>query len=73
MDARAEAGKDAGAAHGVERPWIGVRFLCSNRYVRVHRRADGSGYLARCPACGRQVSFRVGPGGTESRFFEVSC
>ena len=56
-----------------DRPWIGVQFTCANRYVRVHRRVDGSGYLARCPACGREVRFRVGDGGTDARFFEVSC
>ncbi len=55
------------------RPWIGVQFTCANRYVRVHRRVDGSGYLARCPACGREVRFRVGEGGSDARFFEVSC
>ncbi|MEZ6243752.1 MAG: hypothetical protein R3B57_12005 [Phycisphaerales bacterium] len=74
MDAGARAeGGQTGGARAEERPWIGVHFACSNRYVRVHRRADGSGYLARCPACGRVVRFRVGEGGTNARFFEVSC
>lgn len=55
------------------RPWIGVRFLCAGAYVRVPRNADGSAYLARCPRCGKMVRFRVGQGGTNQRFFDVSC
>lgn len=55
------------------RPWIGVRFLCAGAYVRVPRNKDGTAYLAMCPRCGKTVRFRVGPGGTEQRFFEVGC
>ena len=56
-----------------ERPWLGVHFVCSNKYVRVYRDADGSRYQARCPLCGRCAIFRVGNGGTSSRQFDVSC
>jgi len=74
VDARAhDTGGSGGGTRAQGRPWIGVHFVCANRYVRVHRRADGSGYLARCPACGREVRFRVGEGGTDARLFEVSC
>ena len=55
------------------RPWIGVFFACSNEYMRVHRAVDGSGYQARCRTCGKVVRFRVGQGGSDARFFEVSC
>jgi hypothetical protein len=55
------------------RPWLGVRFLCANKYVRVYRDVDGTRYTARCPSCGRCAVFRVGEGGTASRQFEVSC
>mgnify|MGYP003700437475 CR=1 FL=1 len=55
------------------RPWIGVFFACSNEYLRVHRTKDGSGYIARCRTCGKMVRFRVGQGGSNARFFEVSC
>lgn len=60
----------AGAA---QRPWIGVRFLCAGAYVRVGRSPDATAYNAICPRCGKRVRFRVGPGGTDQRFFEVSC
>ena len=65
-------GLDAGQSGG-PRPWLGVRFGCSGAYVRVYRNAAGTAYLARCPRCGKSVRFRVGPGGTGSRFFEVQC
>ncbi len=56
-----------------QRPWIGVLFTCSNEYLRVSRSPDASVYRARCAKCGRLVRFRVGEGGSDSRFFEVSC
>lgn len=56
-----------------QRPWIGVRFLCSGAYIRVLRNAEGTAYHAVCPRCGKRVRFRVGQGGTDNRFFEVSC
>jgi len=56
-----------------ERPWLGVRFVCAGAYQRVYRTSDGSAYLARCPRCGKSIRFRVGTGGTNRRFFDVSC
>ncbi len=44
---------DGGAGGTPARPWIGVQFVCAGKYVRVFRRGDGSGYLARCPTCGK--------------------
>ncbi len=63
----------AAALGGDERPWLGVRFTCASAYVRVYRNTAGTAYTARCPRCGRCVRFRVGTGGTNQRFFEVSC
>jgi hypothetical protein len=50
-----------------------VRFLCAGAYIRVTRNAEGTAYHAACPRCGKRVRFRVGQGGTDNRFFEVSC
>ncbi len=55
------------------RPWIGVHFTCAGAYVRVFRSQDDRQYLARCPKCSRCTRFRVGQGGLNHRFFEVSC
>jgi len=59
--------------HPQVRPWLGVRFVCSGQYQRVYRHADGSKYMARCTKCGKSINFKVGQGGREQRFFDVSC
>lgn len=66
---------DAGgsSAENGGRPWLGVRFACAGAYVRVYRDKDGKAYNARCPRCGKAIVFRVGPGGNNQRFYEVSC
>lgn len=55
------------------RPWLGVNFVCSGMYQRVYRDLNGDRYLARCPRCGKTITFKVGPGGSNQRFFDVSC
>jgi len=54
------------------RPWISVWFRCCHVYARIYRTADGARYTGRCPRCGAEVSARVGPGGTNRRFFQAS-
>lgn len=61
------------ASNAPERPWLGVRFLCSGAYVRVFRDPNRPCYLARCPRCGVTARFQVASGGTDHRFFEVDC
>ncbi|MDF1809923.1 MAG: hypothetical protein P1U42_09535 [Phycisphaerales bacterium] len=56
-----------------QRPWLGVRFVCSGTYQRVYRSTDGTKYMARCTKCGKSINFRVGQGGSNQRFFDVSC
>ncbi|MGP1271931.1 MAG: hypothetical protein ACTS22_01215 [Phycisphaerales bacterium] len=63
----------AGSADGTGRPYLRVYFACANQYVRVYRRPDVPRYLARCPSCGMTKSFRVGAGGSDQRFFELTC
>jgi hypothetical protein len=56
------------SAH-TRRKWIGVRFDCCNAYARIYRSKDGKAYEGRCPHCLRKVRVRIGPGGTDARFF----
>ena len=53
------------------RPFLSVMFRCCGVYQRVYRSDDGVTYRGRCPKCARAVTFRVGQGGTDSRFFVV--
>jgi len=64
-NAASPAGKHVG------RPWIAVEWECCSTYSRVYRNDAGTAYAGRCPKCGRQASVRVGPGGTDARFFKA--
>lgn len=60
------------AARGLRgRPWLAVRFVCCSVYSRVYRDAQGVVYHGGCPKCGRKVTARIAPGGTDCRFFEA--
>ena len=51
------------------RPYIGVHFECCDVYTRVYRQPVKMEYHCRCPRCMRMVRVRVGPEGTNARFF----
>ena len=57
------------ARPALHRPWIGILFDCCGVYVRIYRNKEGTAYEGRCPKCSRPVRLRVGPGGTDARFF----
>jgi hypothetical protein len=61
----------SGAPSAGTRPFLSVQFACCSVYQRIYRDPDGTHYRGRCPKCGKVVTFAVGDGGTDSRFFVV--
>jgi hypothetical protein len=57
--------KDSAAA----RSFVGIHFTCCDVYTRVYVNRDESAYEGNCPKCAKRVRLRIGPGGTDSRFF----
>jgi hypothetical protein len=70
---RPESGGEAGPAGEAasERRFIGVRFRCCGTYARAYLNKARTIYQGNCPKCSKPIRFKVGPGGTDSRFFEV--
>lgn len=54
---------------GLGRKWIGVHFECCAVYTRIYKNAAGGAYEGHCPRCARPIRVKIGPGGTETRFF----
>jgi hypothetical protein len=51
------------------RRFVGIHFVCCDVYTRVYINRDESAYEGNCPRCARRVRLRIGPGGTNARFF----
>ena len=51
------------------RRFVGVHFICCDVYTRVYVNHDETAYVGHCPKCARRVRVRIGPGGTDARFF----
>jgi hypothetical protein len=54
-----------------ERKFVGVKFECCATYARIYINGEGTAYVGNCPRCAKQVRLRIGPGGTDARFFTV--
>jgi hypothetical protein len=54
---------------GRGRPFVGVRFTCCEVYSRVYINRQAMAYSGHCPRCLKKVELKIGPGGTDARFF----
>lgn len=52
-----------------KRKFLGIHFECCNTYGRAYINAQKTAYRGMCPRCARRVEVKVGPGGTDARFF----
>ena len=54
-----------------KRPFLGVHFVCCDVYSRIYVNGERSAYTGHCPKCSRPVRVRIGPGGSNARFFQA--
>jgi hypothetical protein len=51
------------------RSFVGIHFACCDVYTRVYVNRARTAYEGNCPKCSKPIRLRIGPGGTDSRFF----
>ena len=54
-----------------KRKFLGVVFECCKVYSRVYVNRSGTAYTGACPRCGKRLTLKIGPEGTNSRFFRA--
>jgi hypothetical protein len=67
-----EAGRQSGERGTTGgRSFLGVHFRCCDVYARIYADEALTAYRGHCPRCAKPVMVRIGPGGSDSRFFDV--
>ncbi len=69
LDVTSNEGPDRRSQTAQPRRFVGVRFACCDVYIRVYVNRGETAYVGCGPMCARPVRIRIGPGGTDCRFF----
>lgn len=64
-----EPSSESRGQHAGRRRHLGILFACCSVYARVYVNRAGTAYVGHCPKCGRRVELKIGPNGTDARFF----
>lgn len=52
--------------------YLGILFECCRAYGRIYINQSETAYAGHCPRCGHPLQVKIGPGGTDARFFTLS-
>jgi hypothetical protein len=69
LDLSSDAMRSAGESNRRRRPFVGIHFACCGVYAHISLNRERTAYLGHCPRCLKKVEIKIGPGGTDSRFF----
>jgi len=67
--APAERETTPSSADAAGRSFVGIHFVCCDVYARIYVNRAGTAYSGYCPRCAKRIDLKIGPGGTDQRFF----
>lgn len=69
LDLSSDPDPQGSASRAQKRRFVGIQFACCSVYSRIYVNKDETAYIGNCPKCMKRVEMKIGPGGTDKRFF----